>query len=360
MFEAGRPLIKTAAFVLPIIGFVGALWFLGWAIGFDIPRIPERQYGDETHTAYSSQSGSCDPGQIASIPNLVTRSAKKDECDTRAEVYRLQKEELNQAVRTTNAAEESLRLSWAQTRIGFAQAILTLFALAFACWAAWEAGRAASAAKTSVDDARADATEQVKRFRQQMKIADASVAAARASVTLRDRAWVRVKTEIVGPLIVGPERVTVGIKMTVENVGRSPATNVVWDFGLYASAGAASQAIRDSTRYDRVGILSLGSVLFPNDEDASVLELTLSTDAWSQACAENAEDLESDIGSRTLPVVVAGIHYAVPGETNRRFTYVSYALDPSSQDAIGFDDAQRQYDVHEIALRDAQLNGPVT
>ena len=148
-----RRFVRPLGYGLVALVFVGAAWFLTWAIGFESPRIPERQYGEQIYTEYSGKRRSCEERPLASITDATARAAEEEDCKVEAESYRLQMQGLNQTSRNTDAAEETLRLTWAQTRIGFAQAVLTLFALTFTGWAAWEAGRAAQAAERAVSHA---------------------------------------------------------------------------------------------------------------------------------------------------------------------------------------------------------------
>lgn len=144
--------INPAGFAFTILAVcVGAL-FVYVAMAIDPPRLPDRQQTEDLKPSYVAQHPECLPAQIAKLRE-ADRPARAGECATAQENNRLEKEGLTQAIRTTDATEEGVRLSFQQTRIAFVQAIMTVFALAFTGWAAWEASRAAKAAERSIDHA---------------------------------------------------------------------------------------------------------------------------------------------------------------------------------------------------------------
>ncbi|MFA4950033.1 hypothetical protein [Brevundimonas sp.] len=132
---------------------VGALCLTGAAVltgmtPLDSPLVAPRQYDQGFDFRIEEKQPSCYGSAIDALP-VGERAAKQEACDLAREQLRNAREGVTQAVRTTNAAEEELRLSWQQTLIAFFQAILTVLALVFTGWAAFAASRAARAAEAS-------------------------------------------------------------------------------------------------------------------------------------------------------------------------------------------------------------------
>lgn len=152
MIKRFEPYLQPIGTVAAVGAVLLASAFLYLALNFELPRIPERQVGEETYTSYEAERPDCKPSQLAALVGPA-RSEKTELCAAEQEQYRIEKESLNQAVRATNASEEVLRLTFQQTRIAFAQAILTVFALSFTGWAAWAAARAARASERSLSHA---------------------------------------------------------------------------------------------------------------------------------------------------------------------------------------------------------------
>lgn len=121
---------------------------IAFAVPFELPRLWPRQVGDESFTSYDALRPSCTEDRIKALP-VAEQAATREACETDREAYRIDKESLGQAVRATDANEEMVRVGFQQTRIAFAQALLTTFALVFTGWAAWAASRAARAAERS-------------------------------------------------------------------------------------------------------------------------------------------------------------------------------------------------------------------
>lgn len=143
---------QLAGIALAVLGTISVAAFLYLALSFEVPRMPPRQVGDETYTTFNAIRAGCGDRALEALPP-AERQIKTDECAAEQEHYRLQKEGLGQAARTTDATEEGVRVAFQQARIGFAQAILTVFALAFTGWAAFAASRAARAAELTLGHA---------------------------------------------------------------------------------------------------------------------------------------------------------------------------------------------------------------
>lgn len=120
---------------LVLLVAVMALSWVSWAIEFDFPRIPERQYEQELGTPYDVRQGSCEPSRLRGEGREADDA--RELCRRRAADYAAVQHQLVQSFRQTNAAEENLRLSWFQTRFGFFQVLLSTLAVVFTGWAAW-------------------------------------------------------------------------------------------------------------------------------------------------------------------------------------------------------------------------------
>lgn len=137
---------------LASVATLALLAFTIWAPGLDFPRIPERQQSSELESAYVALRPHCRPTTIDALRE-DEREVRREGCETAREQHRIEVQALNQSVRSTNAAEEELRVNYQQTRISFVQSILTVLALAFTGWAAWAATSAASTAGRTLEHA---------------------------------------------------------------------------------------------------------------------------------------------------------------------------------------------------------------
>jgi len=213
--------------------------------------------------------------------------------------------------------------------------------------------------KASVEQARraADAAK---------KGADAAKVAAdisREALTTTDRAWLKVSAELVSPLVFDADTVRVKINAKCVNIGRSPATNVIWNFGMYSMFSEIGRKIDEYTRRRYVSVIDYGHVVFPSEEYPSEWDLSMDRLEFVAKCHDWAA--ESADGSEALPpllwpCIFVGVHYALPGDGGRRFTYARYYIDKRGDPPLGFDGAEAEFPLDEIQLLPDPMAGPIT
>lgn len=79
--------------------------FLYAALAITPPRLPDRQQTEDVETGHTFLRPDCQAAEIAKVP-VATRSARINECAAAQEQFRLDRDGLTQAVRTTDATEE--------------------------------------------------------------------------------------------------------------------------------------------------------------------------------------------------------------------------------------------------------------
>lgn len=280
----------------------------------------------------------------------------------------------NRIAETANAISDAQRsYAFWQLVLSFAGVGFTGIAAFFAWRATHWAKEAASHTKRSADadnaaltetrnaaaEARKDAEAQAERFRQELKIAKDNLDAAREATFAIDRAWLSVHVELSGPLVFEGDEVRVDVSCVGRNIGRSPATKVLWDWGLFGTPGAAHQKIADHTRYRHVGVTSYGHVLLPSDDFKEDFTLTMKRAEFIEACEQMAA-IEPVSEPGTFPCIIVGLQYALPGEQKRRFTYMSYYIARTRDGSIDFDGSEGQFELAELELRGDRMAGPVT
>ena len=158
-----RPVLVWAGFILAMATSVALMWFALWAPGLEWPRVPDRQDPGENYGFSLARGVGCDAITINSL-SVSDRKRRVDECAQHEGQLRLDQENLNQAVRTTNAAEEAIRVSYQQTRIAYVQSAVTVLALLFTGVAAWAAAGAARTANRALSHAEAASRDELRAY----------------------------------------------------------------------------------------------------------------------------------------------------------------------------------------------------
>ena len=328
----------------------------------DPPKVPEYQHLRGFEAYYEAKHPECQSTRLGRIKDAVARATEAEKCASIKADDREKYRDISQSVRATNSSEEALLLAHRQTEIALLQGALSVFLLGVTAWAAWAAADAAKAASTSVSHAEADAAEQASRFKQQIKIAKDSVDAARASAIAVDRAWLKLKVKVGGPLVFEGEEIKVTLTCACQNIGRSPALGIVWATGVFGTGGDAHQYVRDRTRDSYFGVTSfMGRVLFPSERSKHTFDLTMSRAKFIEDCQTLANDPDLDWGpARSIPSIIVGVHYVLPGDNRRRFTYASYFLRQRNGDIGDFDGSEGCFEVDELELVADGMTVPIT
>ncbi len=347
---------------LVLILFVG-LAVLVWVwLRPDPPKVPDYQHLKAFEAYYQAGHPECQPKRLGTIKDPVARTREAEKCASEKADDREKYRDISQSIRATNSSEESLLLAHRQTEIALLQGALSVFLLGVTAWAAWAAADAAKAARASVSHAEADAAEQANRFKQQIKIAKDSVDAARASAVAVDRAWLKLKVKISGPLIFDGDEVGITLTCTCQNIGRSPALGIVWATGVFGTGGSAHEYVRERTRDNYFGGTSfMGRVLFPSERSKHTFDVTMSRAKFIEDCQALANDPDLDWGAaRSLPSIIVGVHYVLPGDSRRRLTYGSYFVRQRKEDIDDFDGSEGRFEEAELELVADGMTVPIT
>lgn len=324
--NASRRLVNLALFVI----FAGCLYLLLWSFP---------QWAGDVR------------GQREAAENVTQQACRDDKgqaCQTMI------------AISAARASEHMVDLGIWQFWTSLAGIVFVALTLRETRVSVAASARAARAAESSVEDSRADAAEQAERFKQQMKTMGESVKVARESVIYRDRPWLKVTATLNSDLIFTESTVSVEMSARIENVGYGPATFIVTDWDMFASAGDAWEYMSKTTERKRVSVFEHGSVMFPQSDTTFKFDGLLPISDFMQACDKAVTDAEfSELAERSAaPCVVVGVQYAIPGDQTRRFTYMSYSILNTDREAPFFTGAPGKF--RQIYLRLIENPGPVT
>lgn len=125
-----------------IIGYL-TIAVVSWVLLRPPPfELTGRQDQKAQRSAYSPGSPRCYPSRISSLP-AGEASDERYRCEQAAEEYRLKSDDLVQQTRAADAAYAIVDLTYRQTLISLAAALVGLLTLGAAVYAAWYARRAA-------------------------------------------------------------------------------------------------------------------------------------------------------------------------------------------------------------------------
>lgn len=158
-----RPLLVWGGFILTAATSVALMWFALWAPGLEWPRVPPRQHPGEDYGFSLARGVGCDAATVNSL-TVPDRKLRVEACSQHEGQLRFDQENLNQAIRTTNAAEEAIRVSYQQARISYVQSAVTVLALLFTAVAAWAAGSAARTANRALRHAEAASRDELRAY----------------------------------------------------------------------------------------------------------------------------------------------------------------------------------------------------
>jgi hypothetical protein len=220
--------------------------------------------------------------------------------------------------------------------IGIAGLVLGTLTLAAAAAAAYYAGVAAVQTKRG-----ADAADRAVRISEESaKIAADALSASQAAAAEVDRAWIRIDVTA-GDLVFDEalNRVQLGIRVNIINIGRSPATNVVLtNASIHAKYSEITNKIREmSDMFNRTerGIATyLGFTLFPDETHnygPFKIEMPLSEFRSSVAASE-------ELGAKgVVPAILICVAYTLPGSAKVRQTFVPFEVIDPENDEHGFE-----------------------
>ncbi len=161
--EAARRWLFLGGAFTAAVAFAFLLWFALWAPGLEWPSIPDRQPQGAPHGFSMGRGAGCDASSLNGL-GLPARKIRLEECALSAEKLRFEQETLNQSIRATNAAEESVRVAYQQVRIDYVQSAVTVLALLLTGLAAWAAASAARTANRALDQAETASRDELRAY----------------------------------------------------------------------------------------------------------------------------------------------------------------------------------------------------
>lgn len=215
------------------------------------------------------------------------------------------------------------------------------------------------------------AQESVKEARKTTKFTEVTADVSREALLATDRAWIKIEAELSGPLIFESERISVEVRITYRNIGKSPATHVYPFAELHPdifSAGIKAQELADkrgSFSFWSFKSMNPGRVLFPDDDGVShEWEIELPTSIFTGCITEHAkaaaEDEEPYTVTTAFPAILAGVRYLLPGDKEVRYTYVPFGIRSTERGHEGWDGAECQVWESELVLEQELMTGQVS
>jgi hypothetical protein len=237
--------------------------------------------------------------------------------------------------------------AWIEALGALATAAFTLV-LAFATIRLWnstsglheETKRLAGLAEAQSNDMKASIT-----------IAQRAAEVAEKTLIASDRPWVRIDPEIAGELIFGTDDVSIPIRVTLKNIGKSPAFNVRFYCELYGDITVASKNARDCVHNRFSRLVALGDILFPDDEinyprldHLEGIPLTMALDAFKQTIVDMETSLSEENGPDrsaidAMPAILFIATYEIPSDRSawKHYTIMCSQLGSREHPAKGWD-----------------------
>jgi len=221
--------------------------------------------------------------------------------------------------------------------------------------------------------AETDSERQASDMKESLSIAKQAADAATAG----NRAWIKIAAELKGPLTFGSEKVSLETIVTVENVGKSPATRVRVSGGIgFFNAGNKFNGLKFAVNKAQVSFServaydtgrsaediarqqTIGDVVFPEENRP------IGVNNWVASTAELRFVISGGDGTKLVAV-----YYAVSAEyrTNGNWadTTVVYVVEKtkpiSPEENVNlFDSAQSEFPLESIRLRKLNLHTSAT
>jgi len=166
----------------------------------------------------------------------------------------------------------------------------------------------------STDKMWLSAEKQIKVAISATKAAERSADVAEKSILFIDRPWVSIKIECNGPLEFKSETINAPVRITLTNIGKSPATNVSYQAVLYADIAEASvegNHLARKTGEKYPAYLNFGRVLFPDEVFSFTETLTLDRATFIERI--NIVHTGPDSEKLGYPAVCVIANYGLPG-----------------------------------------------
>jgi hypothetical protein len=148
--------------------------------------------------------------------------------------------------------------------------------------------------------------------RQLTLLAETSAAQSRdmeRSMIAANRPWIKVEIQVAGPIFYNVNGANLTLRYAMENIGRSPATNVLVNPRLIAPILSAdnsrrfdprAELRREITEHKSRPPMSLGFSLFPNEKIAQEITVSMSNDEINRA---------TEIIGAIYPTIIGSVSY---------------------------------------------------
>lgn len=234
--------------------------------------------------------------------------------------------------------------------------------------AAWLEARASARAdnrslvltRKALREQREGAIEQEKRLREQIVIAKQTLEATRATISENDRAWIAVKVKPSSDLVINEDNISIEVEILFENIGKSPAICVVYDYRLTESALNFDNELRRGVQWLSAGYAGMrfGQTMLPGESRIIKKNVNLSRAVFVKE-RENSTEID---GVKVYPhlTVIVGARYLLPGDDKVRVTYSYNAVWRLDSYGANFTGDPIRIPREKIELINDYLAAPVT
>jgi hypothetical protein len=198
------------------------------------------------------------------------------------------------------------------------------------------------------------------------KFAEESMRLTREAMLATDRPWIRANIILISGLAFGPDKIEVEVRWSAVNIGKSPASHVTMDVGLYADVWeadrAAAEVIEPRGPRGALAMLSetFGRTLFPSEGWDRDTKLSLEVAEFEKRIIETANHDAPDIRPTANPAILLGVRYMIPGDDKFRYAYLPFELRHIDFRHPGWDSSEQVVPLEELELTDVFKAGRIT
>jgi hypothetical protein len=183
-----------------------------------------------------------------------------------------------------------------------------------------------------------------------------SAEVAERTLVHSERPWIAIYPEIVGELIFDTETVDTIIKITIKNVGNSPAMNVSYNHKMFVNITDAIMYARIEAEKVHTLWAGFGRVLFPQEEFSENWFVSISREEFLESVAKY-------VAENRLPSPAFGVfaYYTFPAAPDGfRHTTLLVEMRQKDRTFAGFDGSERGFDPKALELAQTITGGEVS